>query len=126
MVDGMGCIKNFEEITQHGNVKLRQKAVDILQYALMASNPYFAVKRLVKLNGNVLSIKDLSIDLGKFERIFILGAGKATGLIAKALEEILGDRITDGLVVLRHGDQTRLSHTRIMFTLRSCPTPGCS
>ena len=121
MADGMGRIKNFDEITQHGNVQLRKKAVDILQYALMASNPYYAVKKIIKLNGDVLSIQDFSIDLQKFERIFILGAGKATGLIAHALEEILGERITDGLVVLRHGDQTRLSHTRIMFGAHPIP-----
>lgn len=121
MPDGMVGKNNFDGISGHGNVRLRKKAVDILQYALMASNPYYAVKKLIRLEGNVLFIRDFSINLQKFERIFILGAGKATGLIAQALEEILGERVTDGLVVLRHGDQTRLNHTQIMFGAHPIP-----
>ncbi len=121
MADGSGYIVNVAEITSHGNVQLRQKAADILQHALLASNPYYATKKLVRLDGNTLSIKDLSLDLQLFEHIYILGAGKATGLIAKALEEILGNRISDGLVVLRHGDQINLSFTRIMFGAHPIP-----
>ncbi len=121
MADGSSCITNSADITNHGNINLRQKAVEILQYALLASNPYYAVKKSVTLTDNLLSIHDFSIDLQKFEHIYIIGAGKATGLIAKALEEILATRISDGLVVLRHGDQTKLSYTRVMFGAHPIP-----
>jgi glycerate 2-kinase len=121
MADGSGCLINIAEITNHGNIHLREKAVDILQHVLVATNPYYAAKRLVRLNGDFLSIDDLSLDLHNYEHIYILGAGKATGLIAKALEEILGNRISDGLVILRHGDQTKLSYTRIMFGAHPIP-----
>ena len=100
---------------------MRKAAVDIIQRGLLASNPYYAVKRKVQLEGEKLSISDLSINLGQFRRIFIIGAGKATGLIAKALEEILGDWVTGGLVVLRHSDQVELKHTRIMFGAHPIP-----
>ncbi len=121
MADGSSCITNAAVITNHGNIHLRQKAIDILQHALLAANPYFAARRAITLNGDHLSINDFSLDLQKFEHIYILGAGKATGLIAKALEEVLGSRISGGLVVLRHGDQTKLSYTRIMFGAHPIP-----
>ncbi len=121
MLNYCGSIKNLDILTGHGNVPLRQAAVDIINHALLASNPYYAVKRRVKLEGTTLCIQDFSIDLSQFKRIFIIGAGKATGLIAKALEEVLGDRVTGGLVVLRHGDKIELSHTRIMFGAHPIP-----
>ena len=121
MLNHIGSITNLDVLTGHGNAPLRQVAADIIQHALLASNPYYAVKRMVQLEGEILSINDFSIDLGQFKRIFIIGAGKATGLIAKALEEILEDRITDGLVVLRHDDQVELNHTRILFGAHPIP-----
>jgi glycerate 2-kinase len=121
MANGIGSVKNFDILTGHGNIELRKKAVEIIQNALYASNPYYAIKRKIRLEGEVLLINDFSIDLSKFERIFVIGAGKATGLIAKALEELLGDRITDGLVVLRHGDQVELEHIRKLFGAHPIP-----
>ncbi len=121
MADASSSITNTAEITNHGNHNLRLKAVDILENALLASNPYFATMKTVRLAGDLLSIDDFSIDLRKFEHIYILGAGKATGLIAKALEEILGSRISDGLVVLRHGDLTKLGYARVMFGAHPIP-----
>jgi glycerate 2-kinase len=117
----MSSVKNVDVLTGHGNDQLRSKAIEIINHALLTSNPYFAAKHILNLNHGVLSIKDFSIDLDQFKRIFILGAGKATGLIAKALEELLGDRITNGLVVLRHGDDTQLDHTRILFGAHPVP-----
>ncbi len=124
MADGSGCITNIAEITNHGNINLRKKAADILQYALLASNPYYATKKSVRLDGERLSINNFVIDLQQFEHIYVLGAGKATGLIAKALEEILGGRISDGCVVLRHGDLTKLDYVRVMFGAHPIPDLG--
>ncbi len=36
-------------------------------------------------------------------RIFAVGAGKATASLARALEESLGDRLTSGRIVVKHG-----------------------
>jgi hydroxypyruvate reductase len=44
-----------------------------------------------------------SVDLSRPRRILVVGAGKASGTMAHALEEILGDRITAGLVVVKDG-----------------------
>lgn len=44
-----------------------------------------------------------SVDLSRPRRILVVGAGKASGTMAHALEEILGDRIAAGLVVVKDG-----------------------
>lgn len=44
-----------------------------------------------------------SMDLSRHRRILVVGAGKASGAMAHALEEVLGDRISDGLVVVKDG-----------------------
>jgi Putative glycerate kinase len=36
-------------------------------------------------------------------RIVVIGAGKAAGSLAKGLEKLLGDRISDGCIIVKHG-----------------------
>lgn len=43
------------------------------------------------------------LDLSRFGRIFVLGAGKATALMARAVEDLLGDRITAGCISVKYG-----------------------
>ncbi len=114
-------IQNIEQIASHGNSKLRVVVADILERALEAADPYRAVNQILHLDRETLSLKDLSFDLKQYERIFILGAGKASRRIALALEEKLGDRITDGLVVLKQGDEANFEYVDVVYAAH--PTP---
>jgi len=113
--------KNAEQVTNHGNVTLRQAAVDILEHALKAADPYSAIEKLVNLDDHWLSIGDLQFNLEKYERIFILGAGKASRRIAQVLEDILGEWITGGLFVLKHGDMANLKRTEVVYAAHPVP-----
>jgi len=57
----------------------------------------------VRLDERALTIGGHVYDLDRVGRIFVVGAGKASGLMALALEEVLGDRVTDGAVVVKYG-----------------------
>ena len=46
-------------------------------------------------------------------RVFLLGAGKASGVMAAAAEEILGDRVAGGFVVVKEGYGARLRRVEI-------------
>ena len=46
-------------------------------------------------------------------RVFLLGAGKASGAMAAAAEEILGDRVAGGFVVVKDGYGARLRRVEI-------------
>ncbi len=61
------------------------------------------------------------LDLSRFQKIFVLGVGKAAGLMAQAIEALLGTRITKGLIVVKPGREVRLA--RIRQTTGGHPVP---
>ncbi len=121
----MGFIKNKRQLIDHGNASLRKTALEIIEYTLARANPYTAASSLVRLDGECLEVGHLRFDLQKHNRIFLLGAGKATYPIAKALDDLLDDllddRITDGVVVCKYGQQGEL--TRCGLLLAAHPIP---
>ena len=94
--------------------KMRKDAVDIFHAGLEAVDPVAAVRRCVSLDHDQLTIGDKTFDLSQVNDIFIVGAGKASGAMAAALEEILADRITGGLVVVKYGHAVALSHISLV------------
>ncbi len=62
-----------------------------------------------------------TIDLDRFERILVFGAGKASARMALGLESVLGERIEGGLVVVKDGYSERLN--RIDLIEASHPVP---
>ena len=109
----MSYIKNRKQLLSHGNIKLREAAVDIIEHALAQADPYQATCDLVRLDGKHLVVGELSYNLDDHKRIFLVGGGKATYPIARALEDILGERITDGVVICKHGQEGTLSRSRL-------------
>ncbi|BFU95230.1 MAG: Glycerate 2-kinase [Nitrospira sp.] len=62
-----------------------------------------AVRRAVRRRGDVLTIASRRVDLRRYERLIVLGAGKATASMARAAELLLGNRLQGGLVVVKYG-----------------------
>jgi glycerate 2-kinase len=83
--------------------KRRAQVWDILSAALAAVDPAQAIRQNVSLEGDSLRIGQRSYDLSGCERIFVVGGGKAGSPMVIAIEEILGQRITAGLVNVKHG-----------------------
>jgi glycerate 2-kinase len=83
--------------------KRRDQVWDILSAALAAVDPAQAIRQNVSLEGDGLRIGQRSYDLSGYERIFVAGGGKAGSPMVAAIEEILGQRITAGLVNVKHG-----------------------
>jgi hydroxypyruvate reductase len=61
------------------------------------------VRRHVKRQGNQITAAGQRFDLGARRRIWVVGAGKAAAPMGQALEKILGDRLTGGVLVTRYG-----------------------
>jgi hydroxypyruvate reductase len=87
----------------------RDLAWRIMRAALRAVDPYQAVKNAVRVEGDVLSVGAATYDLRRYARVFVVGAGKASAPMARAVEELLADRIVEGLVNVKYGytDETR-------------------
>ena len=106
-------VKNANELLNHGETELRRMLLDAIEFALDSVDPYRLMKELFRLNGDLLEIGDLQFDLHRTERIYVLGAGKASFPIAKALEETLGNRISDGLITVKDDETGTLSKIKV-------------
>jgi glycerate-2-kinase len=116
-----GYLINRAEISDHGNKALREVAAQIIESALDAADPYTQIKTKTSLKGDVFKVDEFVIDLKKYNKIYFLGAGKATQRIAKAIDELLGDRITKGVVVLKHGSSVQLKHMDVFYGAHPVP-----
>jgi len=116
--------------------------VEILEAGLAAGDPYDNVCDLMHVDGSgagpalVVGHPEFEpagtphpgprvYDLDRIGRIYVVGAGKGIQYLARPLEEILGDRLTGGHVIAKHGDPIILE--RIGVTLGGHPVPdeGC-
>jgi len=84
--------------------------------AVQRVDPGSMIKDLLKVEGNRLSVSwgegELVRDLSGYDRVCVLGAGKATARMALAVEELLGERITEGLIAVKYGHTENLSILR--------------
>ena len=85
--------------------KMREHALQIFQAGLQAVDPLEAIKRHTRLRKDLLFIGDRQFSLNDYDRILVVGAGKAVAPMARAVEDLLGDRISDGVIVVKdeHG-----------------------
>src|SRR5580658_2458145 len=78
--------------------------VEALEEGLMAADPAAIIRRAVSVRGDTLSVgSSVRLDLSNFERVVVIGGGKASGKMAFQLESMLGGRITSGLVNVPEG-----------------------
>lgn len=87
---------------------VRDDIREIYTDAIEAVNPRGAVLEHLRLHEGRLMVRHRGktvreLDLSRFGRIFVLGAGKATALMARAVEDLLGDRITAGCISVKYG-----------------------
>lgn len=75
----------------------------IITAALEAADPVLAVHRALVREENVLCVGTERHDLGSYEHIYVVGAGKASAAMAVAVEAILGERITTGWINVKDG-----------------------
>ncbi len=79
--------------------KLREAALAIFHRTLAAIDVETVISSHLRLDGDQLTAGDQVCDLSKFSRLLVIAVGKAGVPMARAAERILGERITDGLIV---------------------------
>jgi glycerate 2-kinase len=79
---------------------VREDLQEIFSAGLAAADPQRAVRRELELEGEAILAGEK-----RFEprRVYVLAAGKAAGEMAKAAEELLGEKVSGGLVVTKDG-----------------------
>ena len=77
----------------------QETAVDCFRAAVTETLPENVVDRTVSLDGDSLHVDGHGYDLAAYEEVVVVGGGKATPGVADALESLLGDRLSGGVVV---------------------------
>jgi len=94
--------------------------------AIDAVNPARAVKNRLRIEGSRLSLHGegsllAEYELSGFKRILVIGCGKAGAPMARAVEELLGERISAGCIAVKYGYTDRLS--RVALREAAHPVP---
>ncbi len=87
---------------------MRKHALQIFRAALQAADPYAAVLRHLKFDGRTLIAGRRRYRMADFDRIHVIGAGKASAAMARAVEHLLGRRIRGGVVNVPDGTTSKL------------------
>jgi glycerate 2-kinase len=90
-------------------MNLRRDALSIFKAALAAADPAVMVADALRRRR----------DLGRYERIFVVGGGKAGGTMSRAAERVLAGKITAGCVAVKDGDPAKSRR----IELRACGHP---
>lgn len=75
----------------------------ILAAALNAADPGQAVLAHVRRTGDHLWIGEADYNLSQIHRVWIIGAGKAGVPMLQAVNGLLGDKLEDGVIVVKEG-----------------------
>ncbi|HHT9153649.1 MAG TPA: glycerate kinase type-2 family protein [Candidatus Hypogeohydataceae bacterium YC40] len=93
---------------------LKRQALEIFYHALKAVDPARLVRGALGLEDSVLKITDKSYNLKDFSGVYALGIGKAAAPMAQALEELLGEWLKGGIVVVKEGHSLPLRKLKIL------------
>ncbi len=85
----------------------------IISSTLRNVTPDFIFKEKIRLSSSFIEFTDRSFDLRAYEKIIVIGFGKASSAMATELEKYIGDRITEGVVVTKYGFKTSTKKIRV-------------
>jgi glycerate 2-kinase len=93
---------------------VKDTCLAIFRAGLAAVDPQQAVKKVLRLAGDDLWVGEHSYRLKDFNRIVVVGAGKAGAPMAQAVEGVLGERLEGGLIVVKYGYTAPLKKVKII------------
>lgn len=93
---------------------VKDTCLAIFKAGLAAVDPQEAVKRVLRLTGDDLRVGERSYRLKDFKRIVVVGAGKAGAPMAQGVEGVLGERLEEGLVIVKYGYTAALAKVKIV------------
>lgn len=99
-------IRNYDELTSHGDVSSRKLVLDVAEETLRRLDARERIRSIMRLDGDRLHIGTRQWDLSKKRNIYLLGGGKACNHMAMAVDETLGERLTRGIAIVKVPEDT--------------------
>lgn len=101
----------------------RRDALLAVGAALEAADPRKLVERAITLEGGALEAGGHKYELGSYGKVVVLGGGKASALMAAAVEHTLGEAIDEGVVIVPDTQKALPELRRIKLEKSSHPLP---
>jgi glycerate-2-kinase len=131
-------ISNWTTLISHGNVEGRKRVLEIMDAGLSHTDPYDNTRQLIRVqqgqlqighpdfpvhrpHNELLGTAPLSFDLSQVGEIYVVGGGKAAQRMAKAIEDVLGPRITAGCICAKKGEASELQHIDLVHAGHPIP-----
>ena len=102
----------------------RSDVIHALNRAIRAASPESILKEKVKVVDNKLVLDHLKLNISDFDRIIVIGGGKAAACMALEIEKILGSRITAGTVNIPDYLEPRPRTKRVRLHSATHPVPS--
>ena len=118
-------VKNSAGLIEHGDSLARRPVLAVLGATLDALDCCRIIQKNLAIAGDMMTFGRSSWDLSKTRHIYVVGGGKAANSMARAIEAILADRITAGVVAVKNlEDGDRLQ--RIELVAADHPLPSAA
>ena len=99
-------------------MKIESKNISVM---IEAAQPGAAIKRHCKFDDKTLLIGHRSFHLNQYKNLYILGTGKATASMAKAIEDMIDEKITGGIITVKFDHVADLKHINLMEAAHPVP-----
>lgn len=99
------ALQKMLDVAEPTRRERRGKALQVVEAALAAVEPGAAIRQALKFDSATaqLMVAEHTYDLNAYDKIIVVGAGKAGTPMAAAIYAILGDRITAGAINVKYG-----------------------
>jgi glycerate-2-kinase len=95
----MGNLPVIKNIADLSTTPLRRDVLKILEAGYQSVLTDIVIREELSIDGDTICVRNTNVCLSDFERVFFVGIGKCAVDASVAIERILGERITDGMVL---------------------------
>ena len=119
-------IKNPNQLLKSGDTESRRIVLEVTERILQKLDAYPRILSMMSVQGDMLTIGNRRWELSTKRHIYLIGAGKACNAMARAVEESLGDWLTDGVAIVKIREPADSALRRIRFYVGGHPLPNQS
>ncbi len=115
--------KRLRILSEHQNSPKRRHVLEALEKGLRAADPGAFVRKKIRRRGHYLYAGSHRFDLSRYDRVLVIGGGKASAGMALEIERILEDRLTAGIVNILRDLKPKTRSKNIVFHPATHPLP---
>ncbi len=98
----------------------KEQAKEIFLQALSSVMPKNLIRESLSYHDNILSVENACYDLNVYKNVCVFGSGKASIEMAKAMQVLLGDRITKNMVVSNYAQE--VEGVEVLYSTHPLPS----